>query len=722
MEHFAAAPHDGAVTATRSRLGRLGGWAADHSRTIALAWCGVVLVLGALAPVADRALSGAGWEALDSESVAARQALEAHFPGRGSYALSVVVAGSRAGIDAPAMRATLARVEAVLRSDAAVAGVLAPRAGSAISRDRSTAVVVGLAGATPDEMVEAAGRLKTRLARLSAPGLAVRLTGPAAMWSDFNAANKAAMLKSEMLSWPLTLALLLFAFGTLVAAGLPLLLTMAGLLGAGGLLFVCGQFADVSIWAMNFAMMFAIALGIDYALFIVVRFRSALAAGLAPREATVITMATAGKAVLVSGLTVIAALLALTLVPVPAFRSVPVGIGLAVMLVLAATLTLLPAALSRLGDRINGGRVRMRGAIDHRSERFAAWGRRLWARPLPYGAAAAAILLLLALPAIGLRTGMPTAAALPGDAGSREGQMLLEGAFGEGAASALQIDVAEREASAARSALERDRGVAVVAPAERSRGHVLLTAIPEVETGRDGLTATIDRIRGELPAGALLGGPAAETRDLERALVSRLPVVIGVALGLGFLLLVALLRAPLAAAAAVAMSVLATAAAFGVARLVFQEGALDGLLGWESQGFVDAWAPIFFFALIFALAMDYTVFLLATVKAVHDRTGDVRHALVEGLSATGRVINAAAGVMVVVFMTFALSGPIAPREMGVILAAAVLLDATLIRLLLQPVVLRLLGARAWWMPAWLDRLVPNAGPSHGQPAGEPASG
>ena len=337
MQTSTAAPPDS--TATHGRLGRLGGWAADHRRAIAIVWCGVVLTLGALAPVADRALSGAGWEALDSESVAARSALETQFPGAGSYALSVVVAGPRAGIDDPAARATLARVVAVLRSDDAVSGVPVPQ----VSRDRSSAIVLGLAGAKPNEMVEAAGRLKARLARLSSPGVAVRLTGAAAMWSDFNAANKAAMLESEMLSWPLTLVLLVFAFGTLVAAGLPLLLTMAGLLGAGGLLFVFGQFADVSIWAMNFAMMFAIALGIDYALFIVVRFRSALAAGHAPREATALTMATAGKAVLVSGLTVIAALLALTLVPVPAFRTVPLGIGLAVLMVLAATLTLLPA-------------------------------------------------------------------------------------------------------------------------------------------------------------------------------------------------------------------------------------------------------------------------------------------------------------------------------------------------------------------------------------------
>jgi len=153
-----------------------------------------------------------------------------------------------------------------------------------------------------------------------------------------------------------------------------------------------------------------------------------------------------------------------------------------------------------------------------------------------------------------------------------------------------------------------------------------------------------------------------------------------------------------------------------MARLVFQEGAFERLLGFESQGFVDAWAPIFFFALVFALAMDYTVFLLVTVKEIHDRTGDARHALAEGLAGTGRVINAAAAVMVVVFMTFALAGPIAPKEMGVILAVAVLLDATLIRLLLQPVVLRLLGARAWWIPTWLDRLLPEVGLSHGEPA------
>jgi RND superfamily putative drug exporter len=714
-------PGDPSVTAaSTTTLGRLGAWAADHRRLIVVIWAAVVLALGALAPFTDRALSGAGWEAPGSESGAARRAIESQFPGQGTYALTVVVAGERAGTDGRAMGATLAGVRRVLRSDRSVRGVLAPQPDVTVSRDGRTLIVTGLAGAGPSEMVEAAARLKGRLGRLSSPGVTVRLTGPAAMWSDFNQANKAAMMKSEALSWPLTLTLLVLAFGTLVAAGLPLLLTMVGLIGAGGLLFLCGQLFDVSIWAMNFAMMFAIALGIDYALFIVVRFRGALAQGLSPRDATVHTMATAGKAVLASGLTVIAALLAVMLVPVPTFRSVPLGIVLAVLSVLAATLTLLPALLSVLGHRVNGGRLRLRSAADHRSERFAAWGRRLWARPLPYGALAIAILLLLAAPALGLRTGMPTAAVVPHDADSREGHALVERAFGVGATSRLQVVVDGHDLARATAVLKGDRRISAVTPAQQAGGRALLTAIPMAGEGSRELRSTIDAVRAELPASALVGGPAAENRDLEQALVSRLPLVVGVIMGLGFLLLTVLLRAPLAAAAAVALNLLSTAAAFGVARLVFQNGALEHVLGFQSQGFVDAWAPIFFFALVFALAMDYTVFLLATIKEVHDRLGDPRQAVIEGLAGTGRVINAAAAVMVVVFMTFALAGPIPPKEMGLILAVAVLLDATLVRLLLQPVVLRMLGSHAWWMPAWLDRLLPQIGLSHAVPEAEPS--
>ncbi len=680
---------------------RLGGWTADHRRVVFGAWVALVLVLGGLAPFAEGALSGAGWEASNSESLQARDRVQAAFPGRGGYALPVVVASGSATYDTPAVAATLAAVRATLRADPAIAGVLMPRTGRSVSRDRRTVIVLGLAGAPADEMVRAAGRLKSRLSALSRPGITVRATGPATMWSDFNATNRRGMLRAEMFSWPLTLGLLVLAFGTLVAAGLPLLLTFAGLAGAGGGLFLLAQGTEVSIWAMNFAMMFAIGLGIDYALFIVVRFRAALSRGADPRTATAIAMASAGKAVFVSGLTVVAALLAVTLVPIPTFRSVPLGIVLAVVFVLAASLTLLPALLSALGGRIDAGRVGRRRSVGHESARFAAWGGRLRRHPLPYGLAAVAVLVTLAVPALGLRTGMPSIRVVPEHADSRAGQGMLARAFGAGAAAELQVSVPAAETARARASLLRDPGIAAVLAPEQARGTTLLTAIPRDAPATEELDRTIDRVRAALPRGALVGGPAAEGRDLERALLRRIVPVYGAVLGIGFLLLLVLLRAPVAAAIAVLLNLLSTAATFGVARLVFQDGDLGSLFG--GQGFLDAWAPIFFFALAFALAMDYTVFLLATVRENLERDGDARQAVVDGLARTGPVINAAAGVMVVVFLTFALAGPIPLQEMGLILAIAVFLDATLVRLLLQPVALLLLGPRAWWTPAPLGR-------------------
>ena len=218
---------------------------------------------------------------------------------------------------------------------------------------------------------------------------------------------------------------------------------------------------------------------------------------------------------------------------------------------------------------------------------------------------------------------------------------------------------------------------------------------------------TIDRLRAALPAGALVGGAVAENHDLESELSAKTPLVFGVVLVLGFLLLLVALQAPLIAAAGVVTNLLATAAAFGVAKLIFQDGRGTGLLGFESQGFLDAWGPVFFFAMIFAISMDYTVFLLASAKEHWDRTGDAKEAAIGGVAHSGRTIFAAAGVMVAIFLTFALSGPLPPKEMGVILGIAVLLDAALIRLVLMPVLLRLLGPAAWVLPRWLDRLLPD---------------
>jgi RND superfamily putative drug exporter len=679
-------------------IGRLGYWTSGHVRLVVLAWVAIAVGLGAFAPFAEHALSGAGWEAKGSESVAAREEIDRSFGGQSAYGLMVVVHGD--GELGP----VVAEATRILEADARVASVAAPQ----VSRDGRTVVLSAGASAGPTEMVKAADELKGDLAAAGTETVTVSTTGAPGMWSDFNTANKDAMLKSEVISWPVTLAILVLAFGSLVAAGLPLLLTITGLMASAGSLFLLSQVFDVSIWAMNFALMFALALGIDYALFVVHRFRgSHFGSKLAPREAVAVTMDTAGKAVLFSGLTVLVSLSAVMLVPSPAFRSMALGIMLSVAFVLLAALTLLPAILAWLGPRVDRLALPWVHAGEHRSRRFERWGELLWRRPALFGIPAVAVLLLLAAPLLRIDTGMPSIKVVPEDGGSRVGYAQVQAAFGPGAPGTLQVVSPAAGAAAVAAALERDRGIDVVTPAATAKGSALVLAVPAADPSDPSVGATIERLRDALPAGALVGGAVAENHDLEEALAAKTLPVFGVVLALGFLLLLVALQAPLIALAGVVTNLLAVAAAFGVGVLIFQDGNLEGLLGFESQGFLNAWGPVFFFAMIFAISMDYTVFLLSSAKEHWDRSGDAREAMVSGVAHSGRVIFAAAAVMVAVFFTFALSGPIPPKEMGVILGVAVLLDALLIRLVLMPVLLRVLGPAAWALPRWLDRVLPD---------------
>jgi RND superfamily putative drug exporter len=688
------------MTPTVGPLGRLGAWTASHVRIVVIGWVVIAVGLGVFAPRAEHALSGAGWEASGSESVAAREQIENSFGGQGAYALMVVVHGD--GDLDPA----LARVAGILEDDPRVASVSKPQ----ISEDGRTAIVQGGAAARPTEMVRAADELKDDLAHAGDDRVTVSLTGAPGMWSDFNEANKSAMLKSELISWPVTLAILMLAFGSLVAAGLPLLLTILGLMASAGSLFLVSQVFDVSIWAMNFALMFALALGIDYALFIVARFRGAhFGSDISIRDAVAVTMDTAGKAVLFSGVTVLISLSAVMLVPSPAFRSMALGIMLSVAFVLLAALTLLPAVLAWLGDRVDKLALPWVHAGEHRSPAFARWAEILWRRPWAFGLSSLAILVVLALPALGLETGMPSIKVVPEDDGSRVGYTQVQEAFGPGAPGTLQVVVPGMQGEETSRVLASDPGIANVALGITSESGetALFLASPSADPSDPQVGATIERLRTSLPSEALVGGAAAENHDLEEALASRTLLVFGVVLALGFLLLLVALQAPVIAAVGVLTNLLATAAAFGVARLIFQDGRLESLLGFESQGFLNAWGPVFFFAMIFAISMDYTVFLLSSAKEHFDRTGDPQEAMIGGLAHSGRTIFAAAGVMVAVFFTFALSGPLPPKEMGVILGVAVLLDAMLVRLVLMPVLLRLLGRYAWVQPRWLDRILPD---------------
>src|SRR5665213_1274807 len=449
------------MTATVGPLGRLGRYTATHFRVVLAAWLVIAVALGFFAVRVETALSGAGWEATGSQSVAARGLIDKKFRGLGSYGLLAVLHSTSATAASPDFRNAVARVKRALHADPAVSSVVGPTPGASISRDGHTAIVQAGAALGPNDMVRAADRLKGKLAALRTAAVSVNLTGAAAMWSDFNVANRNAMLKSEVISWPVTLGILLLAFGSLVAAGLPLMLTMIGLLAAAGSLYLTSRLMPVSIWAMNFALMFALALGIDYALFIVHRFRAAFfGSKLSAAEATAVAMDTAGKAVLFSGATVLISLSAVMLVPSPAFRSMAIGIMISVVFILAATLTLLPAVLAKLGPRVDAMPLRWVHSGEHRSARFARWGERLWRKPHLYGPAATIILVLLALPIFGLKTGMPSIKVVPTTDSSRIGYTQVQQAFGTGAPGALQIVMPQRDAAAASTAARRDSGIA----------------------------------------------------------------------------------------------------------------------------------------------------------------------------------------------------------------------------------------------------------------------
>jgi RND superfamily putative drug exporter len=618
-------------------LGRLGIWTSSHFRQVLVAWGLIAVALGVFAPRVESALAGAGWEASGSESVVTRQIVQRDFGGMSSSALEIVIhTDSAAGpVTSGAGQQAIDQAVGLLKKDARVSQVIAPQPGTSISQDGQTAIVQAGAGTSNNnDMVRAADDLKGPLRALGGNGVTVALTGSSGLWSDFNQANLNAMLKSELFSWPVTLAILVLAFGSLVAAGLPLMLTIVGLVAAAGTLYLGSLLGDISIWAMNFALMFALALGIDYALFLVVRFRAAhFGQAESPAEAIGETMDTAGKAILFSGITVLISLSAVMLVPSPAFRSMALGIMLSVVFVLAATLTLLPAVLARLGDRVDALALPWAHKGEHRSPKFAAWGERLWKHPIAFGTLALGLLMALALPLAGLRTGMPSIKVVPAGDSARVGYDLIQNAFGKGAPGTLQVLAPAELAAATSTVLSTDPGVAqVMPPMPGNGGRVLLQVVPTSDPSALQMGDTIDRLRHDVPAGVLIGGAAAENHDLEKLLKDKTPLVIGVVLALGFLLLLVALQAPLIAAIGVLTNLLATAAAFGVARLVFQDGHASGLFGFEPQGFLDAWAPVFFFAMIFAIGMDYTVFLLSAAKEHWEKSGDPHEAMVGGLA------------------------------------------------------------------------------------------
>ena len=704
---------DGPPAGRPPLFGRLARFSVRRRRWVIAVWLVVVLAAAPLALTLTSGLSGAGWEAQGSVANQVRDELRADFPELGAESAIVVYRQEQPIVSDPS---GLIAVVDQLRGAPGTASVqdplqLPPEAGM-ISPDGTTAMVpVHLTGDEDADLPESAARVIDHVAGIEVPdGARIEVTGEWPVWSDFNASNEEALHKAELLSGLPTIILLLVAFGSAVAAGLPLILAVAGIAVGFASLRLFGMVTPLSVWSMNFSMMIGLAVGIDYSLFIVSRYREEREDGHDAEHAMANTLTTAGKAVFLSALTVVLSLAAVFLVPVMVFRSMALGMILAVIAVALASLTLLPAVLAAMGDRVLVSRGH--DDPDRAAEgRWTRWTQGALRRPRITLAAGLVLLLALAAPAIGRRLGMPGARVVDEGRSSRDGYEMVVSAFGPGAAAPVFITVAAADSQAVLDVAAADPGAAaasiVARPAES--GRTVVRVIPTTAVDSAETTELVSRLRAdvaEVAPGALVGGPAAQNHDLTDVLTGRAPLAIGVIMVVAFLLLLVVFRSLTIALFSIVLNLISVAAAFGFATIVFQHGIGAGLIGIEHQGFVDAWAPLFFFALLFGLSMDYQLFLLAAIRERYEHTGDTATAVREGIARTGRPITNAALIMIVVFIAFGVTGPIPPTELGVTLALAVLLDATIVRMMLVPSIMGLLGERNWWLPRWMGKRLP----------------
>jgi RND superfamily putative drug exporter len=706
-------------------LARIARWSAHHRRLVIVLWAVITIAAAPLAITLTGALSGAGWEAQGSVSQEVRDEIRSDFASLGAEAAFVVYQQpSPISEDPSGLTMLVAELGEAPGAAAVVDPLGMPPEAGLVSQDGRTALIpVALEAAEDADLPESAGRLGEFVHDATLPdGATADVTGEWPVWSDFNETNEEALHKAELLSAIPSMILLLVAFGSLIAAGMPLILAIAGIAVGFASLHLLGINMPLSVWSMNFAMMLGLAVGIDYSLFIVSRYREERAEGADAYDGVANTLATAGKAVFLSAFTVVFSLAAVFVVPVMVFRSMALGMILSVVAVALASLTLLPAVMVALGDRV----LRTRSNKDpHGAENPDIAAETRWTkivdislrRPALTLVVGVALLGALALPAVGMRLGMPGPRVVDEGRTSRDGYETLVEAFGPGAAAPALITVAAEDAEKVVAIASEVDGVVDVqiaaAPAESGRTVVRVTGSTAVDdTATGAMVADLRTALEDTVPSALVGGPAAQNHDLTEVLTGKAPVAIGIILVVAFLLLLTVFRSLVIAFFSVAMNLLTVGAAFGFATIVFQHGFGAGLIGIEHQGFVNAWAPLFFFALLFGLSMDYQLFLLAAIRERYEATGDTQTAIREGISRTGRPITNAALIMIVVFVAFGVTGPIPPTELGITLAVAVLLDATVVRTLLVPATMSLLGERNWYLPRWLDKALPTISFAH----------
>ena len=702
-------------------------------RWVFAAW--LVALIAAL-PLAARQsdhLTGGGFGVPGSQSDRVEQALSRDFDRARAATLGAVLV-ARPGAGAADLRAALARLDAAAAATYHVA--LAPAARRAalaqVDRGGTRPVVVPLRIDVPEtEAPDVATGLRDRLGLGTAGGgpVATHLVGQGALWAGLQDVSKSDLAQAESTGLPIVALILLAVFGSLAAAALPLGLGAISVTITGALIYLLSRQFEMSVFVSNMASMIGIGVAVDYSLFVLARYREEVRAGASLEAARARAMATSGVAVAFSGMTVILSLGGLWLIDATALRSMALGAMLVVAVSVLAAATLLPALLSLMGRRaaapgrvaaigsavgarITGRRGTTPDASDARSAFWTQWSARVMRRPVLSAAGATAVLLALAAPALSLHSDNGALRQFPAGNETRQGFEAAARVTGPGALSPVQVVVPrEQAAAAARIAGADPEAARVAAPVvSRDGRHALVTVVPRDDGESDAAKAFVARLRERLPSEAAVGGASAGGIDFRDLISGSMWKIVLFVLGLSYVVLFALLRSVVLPLKAVVMNLLSVGAAYGVLVAVFQWGWADAVLGTSVKtGSIQTITPPLVLAVVFGLSMDYEVFLLSRIRERYDATGDTRRAVAEGLATSARTITSAALIMVAVFAVFVSTGVPSIKEIGLGCAVAIAVDATVVRLVLVPAAMELLGRWNWWLPRPLARLLPARG-------------
>jgi RND superfamily putative drug exporter len=700
-------------------------------RLVLIGW---TLILLAALPFAARQsehLTGGGFDVPGSQSVAVNEALQSEFEQAQATTLAAVLV-PRDGATEAQMRAAIGKVDAAAGTvgDVELTPAARARALAQLRADGPRPLIVPFrATGSDDDSIDVAVDLRRELG-LAEPDadapVVTHLVGQGALWAGMQDLTKEDLAAAEGVGFPIVLLILLAVFGSLVAALMPVALGVVAVVVTGALIYALSLVTGMSVFVTNMASMIGIGVAVDYSLFVLARYREEIAAGRSPDDARAVSLATSGVAVTFSGLTVIVSLAGLFIVDTMSVRSMALGAILVVAVSVLAATTLLPALISLAGRRawepgrtatVTGwlsrgiGRVaRLGRAPRHEPGTFwARWTGRIMRRPVWAALGATAVLLALAVPALQMEMRNGALEQFPKGHETRVGAAAAAKIEGAGAASPIEVVARRGDADRVRAVLVGDPEIVRVASpiASRDGEAVLVRAIARHHGESAQASALVQRLRDELPPTADVGGSPAFGKDFVDRISGSMGLIALFVLSLSYVVLLLLLRSVLLPLKAVVMNLLSVGAAYGVLVAVFQLGWLDGFLGWESPGYVDALTPPLVLAIVFGLSMDYEVFLLSRIRERWAATGDPRGSVAEGLQASARTITSAALIMTCVFGVFVLTGVPSIQELGFCCAVAIAIDATLVRLILVPATMELLGKWNWWLPRPLARILPD---------------